>query len=853
MGGGGSKGGQGGGTSGKGGKSGGAGGKGGKAGGKGGNNRNVETVDINNIPETNPDYPPPYVPETYKEEIFTESIVNDIKVKIKEMPTTAEGSYSTLLNKLSTMADTEVQFVIAVYLWMKEQDYFSSTLDMVKAGDTPKGYMKMIKDGTGDLMSFFTILCRRAGIPCVIMEGIGKGENYSVGDPEKSLRTKWNIVYADDEWHFVHIDWCMSADINNEQNENSKQGSDYFFLTNPDEFAQFCFPDNYQWQLLDRPTDKKGFLSQPNCRPKFWELDGTVETPRTSAFKAMNGKANIELTFPKARMGQINLSYLLSYIDKPNEDDETTNMLNNLQKLVVLYRKPAKFVFELILPVPGKYIFDIFGEIEQPKEKESNEEDETKNTKTEVEKLCQFKLTSDKTFDPDDLELLPESPVYGWGPGPHCKALGLVPKSHHEGVIYIKPGEVRNVQFKMKRELDVTCQLTHNFLPVYELVEQVECTTDDHEANIRVQVPEEGQYGLKIYCREAGSKGYNEACVYLIKQRTKGRLPEKYRDRMIRSRLEHHIVNHTSEQALEDAIEVFKCYNVPDNGELQRADDKLKQYWKTKRELRGILFGRNMNVNHKWLDQANHSKYKDDLQEEIRKAQRMENNLKRRKGNPHPISKMDPESTIEIRNYKRPQRVVHDVMASTYILLGEKKSDVEDWEQIQYLMHKTGKDGLQKRVVARRAEDIPIESAMEADAMIEPYDLQKCRAVSNGICSYYKWDKQIIGEVKKLDEEARERYEREHPTVADDDLGSNVDGDNDTRPGSKHSRSPSQHSNHSNDSQKGRNNEDADDHPFAVKQNHIKPPPSIAASKPTPSEQKNDNPVEYAGFKPQGI
>ena len=43
---------------------------------------------------------------------------------------------------------------------MKSQDYQSPTLDQEKPGDTPRGFMKLIKEGEADFTSFFTILCR---------------------------------------------------------------------------------------------------------------------------------------------------------------------------------------------------------------------------------------------------------------------------------------------------------------------------------------------------------------------------------------------------------------------------------------------------------------------------------------------------------------------------------------------------------------------------------------------------------------------------------------------------------------------------------------------------------------------
>jgi len=59
---------------------------------------------------------------------------------------------------------------------------------------------------------------------------------------------------------------------------------------------------------------------------------------------------------------------------------------------------------------------------------------------------------------------------------------------------------------------------------------------------------------------------------------------------MIRERLEHNLNNHTSEKELKDAVDMFNCYNVPDNGEKKKAQEKLTQYWEIKKGINTYLY-----------------------------------------------------------------------------------------------------------------------------------------------------------------------------------------------------------------------------------------------------------------------
>ena len=61
------------------------------------------------------------------------------------------------------------------------------------------------------------IYCRRADIKCVIIDGISKGGDYEVGLHEQDLdkmRDRWNAVYLDKNWRFVHPYWGSRVSAN---------------------------------------------------------------------------------------------------------------------------------------------------------------------------------------------------------------------------------------------------------------------------------------------------------------------------------------------------------------------------------------------------------------------------------------------------------------------------------------------------------------------------------------------------------------------------------------------------------------------------------------------------------------
>jgi len=226
----------------------------------------------------------------------------------------------------------------------------------------------------------------------------------------------------------------------------------------PDEFATFCNPDNFRWQLLNQAFSKPEFLKLPVFTPTYFKMQASLLSPQTGSISTHNGKMDVEIGFPRKYMETIQLGYVL---DNMNKKDNTSEK-NMLKRHVFVNRKPTKFIIEIVFPVPGRYLFDVYVQCI--------------NTTGEatLERLCQFRFLSDRKFTKETLpDPLPEVPAVGWGPGPKCRHLGLIPLTHFDGCMYIRPGEVRDIRFRTTRDLDVQPQLTHSYLPIYQLVEQV--------------------------------------------------------------------------------------------------------------------------------------------------------------------------------------------------------------------------------------------------------------------------------------------------------------------------------------------------------------------------------------------
>ena len=191
-------------------------------------------------------------------------------------------------------------------------------------------------------------------------------------------------------------------------------------------------------------------------------------------------------------MDSVRLSYKLVCVSTPKEPDSDVDSESDrrkpvparLERYVFMNRKPSRYQFEIQIPTRGKYNFEILGTRAAPTAADSrassrsdvngNVEKRNKDTKGgKMERLCQFRFTCDKEPDEQDVEPLPDSPDIGWGPGPVCKQNGLIPLSHFEGQIYIKPGDLRDIRFRNTEDKEVQTALVHNYLPSDDLDNQV--------------------------------------------------------------------------------------------------------------------------------------------------------------------------------------------------------------------------------------------------------------------------------------------------------------------------------------------------------------------------------------------
>ncbi|PIS27446.1 MAG: hypothetical protein COT43_10490 [Candidatus Marinimicrobia bacterium CG08_land_8_20_14_0_20_45_22] len=181
-------------------------------------------------------------------------------------PSSVTSSIQSLSNYLVQPARSDIEKARSIFRWMTvnirydTEGYFSGHYGNTSAEGTLKS-RKSVCAGYGNL---FESLAESAGLEVVVIPGYAKGTGYVPGQviPSESNHD-WNVVKIDGRWQLIDATWGAG---HLEGRTFIRAFDDHYFLTPPEEFVFDHFPEDSQWQLLDKPLS----MSEFGVIPKVW-------------------------------------------------------------------------------------------------------------------------------------------------------------------------------------------------------------------------------------------------------------------------------------------------------------------------------------------------------------------------------------------------------------------------------------------------------------------------------------------------------------------------------------------------------------------------------------------------------
>ncbi|XP_060082726.1 hillarin-like [Ylistrum balloti] len=698
-----------------------------------------ENIFKTDVPDFINSYPPPKPPPNKKADILLNLDLKSADQHARSVSPDSAKTMPDLVTKLvQPFNKNGVLKVRAIFMWIathRNQNLIPKNV----TPDSPLGHLQLMSVNQLTLSEMFTIMCRAAKIPCVIIRGMAKSAAYEVGDEDvEGLRNSWNAVYVAKGWRLVFPLWAMSALVGKStgawtlvetkgqgvrQKEEQSEGvniatvNDYYFLTNPDEFIYRCFPDDENWQLIQMPMSKRKYIDCPYFRPTFFTRKLQVINKTKGIVQTREGKCSITLR-PLNDADPVSLSYELFFNHKESDEEIPADI--QLDKYVAIMNDKEKTMFDMRFPVKGIYKLTVLD--------------------SDQEWICFFKIVCNKARL--RCEPFPINTEIGFGPTKETIEAGLEPETHTKGVVGIRGRQSIEMRFTLTKRVEVKTSLVHNNIPSEELEEHIIQKQTNSALTLHVSVPKNGEYALQVNAKD---KGTNEPsrniCNYLLSSEGPNKKQREYEnplEKKARDNLQA-LLSSTDVLALQRTLDNFNALDVEDTtGVVQQAQYRI-EFLQLQQALKTAILRENIELLEAAIDKASSSGHRNALQVKIAEATEILEKLRKLKRYTHDVLAMKQSTISEIHRYQVPKDIIFDVMKATFLMLGEKGENLEYWDYLQSMMRRAGRDSLLARIRKMNYDNIDEKTIKRAMNLITPYDMEAVTTASAGAGTFYKW------------------------------------------------------------------------------------------------------------------
>ena len=318
------------------------------------------------------------------------------------------------------------------------------------------------------------------------MPGLSKGAHYTVGDDchAKKADHEWNMVFSNGLWKLV--DGCWGAGfVSQATGKFQPRYTEHYLFTPPRDFARDHFPLDPKCQLLSTPLSLEEFENGVLLKPGFYKHGLTLKSHNHGIIK-VQGQVKISIG-----LGDIVKSYHHLQRNHQPEEDFNSFVINQMDR--------TNSVFVVVPPLPGKYVFTVYG---------------SRYKCAQPVALLSYLL--DVTSVVGDVTPFPPIAT-SWGPLKDFKESGLR-LSDENGKNFEPIIEVQDGSFSMTLHYDKPLRLKH---AIYKsnIPQQHIVFYEVHKGYLiyDIRLPEVGQYHFKIAMYQKGSEQAVVVANYLIR------------------------------------------------------------------------------------------------------------------------------------------------------------------------------------------------------------------------------------------------------------------------------------------------------------------------------------------------
>lgn len=272
---------------------------------------------------------------------------------------------------------------------------------------------------------------------------------------------------------------------------------EYYFLTDPEELVVNLLTLNTKWQLLKTPYTLEKFSYIPHLKPDYFRYNLEIKSSFTCRYHATDGKCHLSIQAKDEKWEGI-LEYKLYFKHVESKGSIPDDL--QLDKYVIMERSVNQlWKFIIRFPVTGVYKLEIYGG----------------QSPGIISLVCEFKLFCDSTME--YVRQLPCDPgLIGFGPTPKLESIGLTSPSQPGGIILIRRHEEVSITFILKRKVSVRSELVHTEMKTEVLQQYISQKSVNKKLQLNVNVPEIGEYALRMYAKNKQTNREENVCNYLL-------------------------------------------------------------------------------------------------------------------------------------------------------------------------------------------------------------------------------------------------------------------------------------------------------------------------------------------------
>ena len=306
----------------------------------------------------------------------------------------------------------------------------------------------------------------------------------------------WNAVLVNGAWRLVDCHWAARRLVGRKvAPENVRYELDeYYFMPDPHQLVFTHFPDDTNWQLLERTISLSDFEHLVPVKSAFFKYGLQILSHREAVIHT-NREVTIRIGCPAQKAAHLAFTFTLTTDDGSEELNGVKmnrfGMQETLENIAFFTIRP---------PQKGSYRLIIYAK-----------DNSIQTTKEGIYGgVCEYEIACEVS----PLYPLPFPPCVhtSWGPGDSANRYSLVPLQ--KGAIFSTVNGLAEVRFGLPKELRFTAKLKSNSYDEKELQNYILHRIVGDVAVFTVTAPARGEFGLEIYANDPDTDGTSLYHVY---------------------------------------------------------------------------------------------------------------------------------------------------------------------------------------------------------------------------------------------------------------------------------------------------------------------------------------------------